>query len=73
LCDLLLHLWWKRHGAHRSQRVERLLYMVVMMDMRMVWVVVVVVVRLRSSWWLRVWSRLWYGSEWVRLERGTRW
>lgn len=42
--------------------------MMVMVDM---WMMrgVVVMVRLWPDLWLRAWSRLWYSSEWVRLER----
>jgi hypothetical protein len=68
---LLLHLWWERHGAHGSERVDGLLYVMVVVE---VWVVCMMVV-VMGQWpglWLRVWSRLWYGSEWVRLE-WTRW
>lgn len=70
MCNLLLHLGWQRYGTNGTERVERLLHMVVMVDMRMVCMMVVVVVRrLWPGLWLRVWSRLWYGSEGVRLER----
>ena len=73
LGELLLHLGWEWHGAQGTQRVEGLLHMVVMVYMRMMWVVVVVMVRLRlrlrACLWLRVGTGLWYGAEWVRLER----
>ena len=68
MCNLLLHLGWQWDGAHGTERVERLLHMMVMVDMRMMRVVVVMV-WLWPDLWLRVWSRLWYGSERVRLER----
>lgn len=71
LGELLLHLGWEWHGAQGTQRVEGLLHMVVMVYMRMMWVMVVVMVRLRlrACLWLRVGTGLWYGAEWVRLER----
>lgn len=73
LSELLLHLGREWHGAQGTQRVEGLLHMVVMVYMRMMWVVVVVMVRLRlrlrACLWLRVGTGLWYGAEWVRLER----
>ena len=31
--------WRKRHGAHGTQRIKGLLYMVVVVDMRVMWVV----------------------------------
>jgi hypothetical protein len=69
LGELLLHLWWEWHGAQGTQRVEGLLHMVVMVDVRVVGVMMVVMVRLRAYLWLRVGTGLWYGAEWVRLER----
>lgn len=72
LGELSLQLGREWHGAQGTQRVEGLLHMVVMVDMR-VRVMVVVMVRLRACFclWLRVGTGLWYryGAEWVRLER----
>jgi hypothetical protein len=71
LGKLLLRLGREWPGAQGTQRVEGLLHMVVMVDVRVVCVMVVVMVRLRlrACLWLRVGTGLWYGAEWVRLER----